>query len=93
MASRRNLKKDIDYLITDLIFDCYECMNEHPEKDFSLYEQIINEAIILKDDLIDRINHFNPEASGNSRPYFNNLKKDLIVNVTQAYDKLKGIGC
>ncbi|MFH0762120.1 MAG: hypothetical protein V2A67_11520 [Bacteroidota bacterium] len=93
MASRKDLKKDIDYLITDLILDCYDCMEEHPEKDFSLYEQVINEAIILKDDLIERINHFDPELCGKSRPYFHNLKKDLIVNITQAYEKLKGIGC
>jgi len=93
MASRKDLKKDIDYLITDLILDCYDCMQEHPEKDFSLYEQVINDAMMLKDDLINRINHFDPESSGNSKPYFLNLKKDLIVSITQAYEKLKGIGC
>jgi len=93
MASRRNLKKDIDYLITDLILDCYDCMEEHPEKDFSLYEQIINDAIILKEDLLERINHFTSPSSGTSKAYFLNLKKDLIVGVTQAYEKLKSIGC
>jgi hypothetical protein len=93
MASRRILKKDIDYLISDLILDCYSCMEEHPEKDFSLYEQIINDAFFLKDDLVERINHFGPETEGGSKAYFLNLKKDLILGVTQAYDKLKSIGC
>jgi hypothetical protein len=93
MASRRNLKKDIDYLITDLIIDCYSCMEEHSEKDFSHYEQIINEAVILKEDLIERINQFSPETSGGSKSYFLNLRRDLILGVTQAYDKLKSIGC
>ena len=93
MASRKNLKKDIDYLITDLILDCYSCMEEHPEKDFSMYEEIINEAIGLKEDLVERINHFGPEKHGGSKAYFLNIKKDLILGVTQAYDKLKTIGC
>ncbi len=93
MASRKDLKKDIDYLITDLILDCYACMEEHPEKDFSLYEQIINESILLKEDLIVRINHFDPGTNGNSRTYFLNIKKDLINSITQAYDKLKSVGC
>ncbi|HBB92227.1 MAG: hypothetical protein A2X22_06665 [Bacteroidetes bacterium GWF2_49_14] len=93
MASRRNLKKDIDYLITDLIIDCYGCMEEHSEKDFSQYEQIINDAIILKEDLIERINQFSPGTSGGSKSYFLNLKRDLILGVTQAYDKLKSLGC
>ncbi len=93
MASRRNLKKDIDYLIMDLIIECYGCMEEHSEKDFSQYEQIINEAIFLKEDLIERINKFTPGTPGGSRSYFLNLKRDLILGVTQAYDKLKSIGC
>jgi len=93
MASRKNLKKDIDYLITDLIFDCYACMEEHPEKDFSVYEQLINDAMSLREDLLTKINHFDPGKDGNSRTYFLNIKRDLVVGVTQAYDKLKSIAC
>jgi hypothetical protein len=93
MASRRILKKDIDYLVSDLILDCYACMEEHPEKDFSIYEEIINEAIVLKDDLFEKINHFDPATCGNSHAYFLNLRKDLFIGITQSYDKLKNMAC
>lgn len=93
MASKKNLKKDIDYLITDVILDCYACMEEHPEKDFSDYEGIINEIIIVKEDLLERINHFDAGKHGNSRNYFMEIKKDLITSITEAYSKLTKIGC
>jgi hypothetical protein len=93
MASKKNLKKDIDYLITDVILDCYACMEEHPEKDFSAYEEIINEIIVMKEELVERINHFDPATHGNSRYYFMGIKKDLITGATAAYDKLTNLGC
>jgi hypothetical protein len=93
MASKKNLKKDIDYLITDVILDCYACMEEHPEMDFSTYEEIINEIIIVKEDLLERINHFDAGVHGNSRRYFLGIKKDLITTITEAYDKLSKLAC
>ena len=93
MASKKNLKKDIDYLITDLILDCYACMEEHPEKSTSGYEEIINEIIVVKEDLLERINHFDSGMHGRSRPYFHGIKKDLISNITEAYNKLSALGC
>lgn len=93
MASKRNLKKDIDYLITDVIMDCYACMEEHTEKSSSAYEEIINEVMVLKEVLLERINHFDAGVNGNSRNYFLGIKKDLITSITEAYDKLAKLGC
>lgn len=93
MASKKNLKKDIDYLITDVILDCYACMEDHTEKSFSAYEEIINEIIVVKEDLLERINHFDSSIHGKSRSYFVGIKKDLVLSITKAYDKLTELGC
>ena len=93
MASKKNLKRDIDYLITDVILDCYSCMEEHPEKDFSAYEEIINEIIVLKEDLLERINQFDRKAHGKSRSYFHLIKVDLIKGISESHDKLVMLGC
>ncbi len=93
MASKKILKKDIDYLITEVILDCYACMEEHPEKDLSAYEEIINEIIIMKEDLIERINKFDRKSDGRSRPYFNDIKKDLVLRITNSHQKLIDLGC
>jgi hypothetical protein len=93
MASKKNLKKDIDYLITDVILDCYACMEGNPEKSFSAYEEVINEIMVIKEDLLERINRFDRSIHGKSRPYFLSIKKDLIASITNAYDKLTKLGC
>lgn len=93
MASKRHLKKDIDYLITEVILDCYACMEEHPDKDFSLYEGIINEVMDVKESLLEKINHFDPEVNGNSKVYFLGIKKDLVNQVSDIYGKLSKVGC
>ncbi len=93
MASKKILKKDIDYLITEVILDCYACIEEHPERDLSAYEEIINEIIILKEEMIERINKFNRKADGNSRAYFRALKNDLILRITNSHQKLVDLGC
>ncbi|MFO7616643.1 MAG: hypothetical protein R6V75_05285 [Bacteroidales bacterium] len=68
-------------------------MEEQPEKDFSNYEQIINDAIILKEELLERINHYDPGKHGSSREYFLTIRKDLFIMMTQAYESLKSLGC
>jgi hypothetical protein len=93
MASKKNLKKDIDYLITDVIMDCYECMEEHPEKDLSAYEQIINEIDALRDLLLERINQYDRKIHGRSNPYFLEIKKDLVIGIHSAHDNLMKLGC
>lgn len=93
MASKKNLKKDIDYLITDVILDCYACMEEHAEKNTSEYEEVINEIIVLKEDLLERINHFDSKINGNSFVYFRGIRKDLIAGIKEAYDHLSKLSC
>ena len=93
MASKKNLKKDIDYLITDVILDCYACMEEHSEKSSSAYEEIINDIVVVKEDLLERINHFDAQVHGKSRTYFLGIKNDLVSAIAEAYDKLTKLGC
>lgn len=91
MASRKNLKKDIDYLIFELIADCYGCIYENPDVDLSGFEVVINDAIQLKEDLIVRINKYDPATSGNSRRYFKSIRHDLVGGLKGGYEKLNTI--
>ena len=91
MASRKELKKDIDYLVFELIADCYGSIEENPEKDLSGFEQVINDAIELKDQLITRINQFDCKESPNSKAYFKAIKTDLTAGLQGGYEKLESI--
>lgn len=90
MASRKNLKKDIDRIIDDLVTDCYICMYEHPDLDMSGFETIINEAMFLRDDLINRINHAG-EGGEEIKKNFQTIKADLSANIANQYVKLESL--
>lgn len=90
MASRRLLKKDIDNLINELITDCYICIYEHSDKDLSGFELIINEAIVLRDDLLSRINHADKNGDKTSA-FYRELRKDLTLGLANSYQKLNGL--
>jgi hypothetical protein len=46
----------------------------------------------MKEDLYERINHFDPSKHGSSKDYFLTIRKDLFVWMTQAYENLKALG-
>ena len=91
MASRKDLKKDIDYLVYELVADCYGYMYENPEMDLSGFEEIINGAVQLKENLITKINLYDPDTNGNSRKYFKIIRSDLVNGLKTGYEKLNTI--
>jgi hypothetical protein len=61
MPSIRKLKKDIDYLIFEVISDCFTFGTLHPDDKEEEVSGIIADAVILRNDLIRRVN--NPEKT------------------------------
>jgi len=92
MASRKDLKKDIEYFVFDLISDCYQCISDNPDKDMSGYEQIINDVIELHDSLLTRINQFDTKSGESSRKYFHQIKVDLASGLKAGYQALEALG-
>ena len=56
MANVRNLKKDINYVLGDIIEAVYIWESANPEKDRKKSEAIIDEAIATFDELIEKVN-------------------------------------
>ncbi|MCB0446754.1 MAG: hypothetical protein KDD03_04440 [Gelidibacter sp.] len=56
MANVRNLKKDINYVIGDIIEAVYVWEYSNTDKDTKKSEAIIDEAIEVFDDLIAKVN-------------------------------------
>lgn len=89
MASVRKLKKDIDYLIFEVISDCFTFGTLHPEDKADEVSSIISDAVNLRNDLIMRVN--NPESTDNSkvlRSHFQQITKDLFIGVDQLCSRL-----
>ncbi|MDQ2177795.1 hypothetical protein [Marinifilum sp. D714] len=88
MASRRRLKKDIDYLCFEVISDCYNYNYLHPENKEQVMD-IIKDTIIARNNLIARVNH--PDGKDNPKmvkAYYKSIFNDLIKNVDESFTRL-----
>ena len=56
MASLRTIKKDIDFLVSEVISDCWVFMYINPEEKTDEAVSIINDAVVLRNELFERVN-------------------------------------
>lgn len=92
MASVRELKKDIEYLIFEVISDCFVYSNIHPENKSDELSVLISEAVEFRNDLIARVN--NPDGKDNPKivkAYYKTVSKDLLVGVDKLFERLSTI--
>ena len=92
MASIRELKKDIDYLVFEVISDCFMYSNVHPENKSDELSVLISDAVEFRNDLIARVN--NPDGKDNPKivkAFYKTLEKDLITGVDKLFERLSAI--
>lgn len=65
MASVRQLKKDIDNQLFEIIADCFLYIGLHPDKKDDEISAIIDDAVSLRNELIARTN--NPDGKDNPK--------------------------
>ncbi len=84
MASIKNLKKDLNYIFSDIIEDCYVVQLENPDKSDKA-EEVIDEAITAFDDLIEKVNNKKVE---NKKEHFKKIVATLEEKVQELRKKL-----
>ena len=88
MASIRNLKKDVNYVLGDIIEAVYIWELTNPEKDTKKAESIIDETIDVFDDLIAKINNRDIE---NRKQHLKNVSKELEEKGRILIDKINAL--
>lgn len=89
MASIRGVKKDIDYLVSEVISDCYTYLYLSDNKNREQVVQIIEELIEQRNNFFDRAN--NPEKDADrkqNRQHYKQIYNDLLVSVDESFTKL-----
>lgn len=92
MASVRELKKDIDYLVFEVISDCFVYSGVHPDNKSDELSAIISDAVNFRNDLIARVN--NPDGKDNPKivkAYYKTLEKDLTTGVDKLFNRLSAL--
>lgn len=91
MASLRKIKKDIDYLVNEVVYDCYLSMFFHEDKKEQVIG-IIEEAVELRNRLIEQVN--NPAEKHNPhlvKKHYAHLRTEMFTQIDELFAKLSGI--
>ena len=85
MASRRNLKKNVNY-ISDIMagFCLLERMNAS-EENRKVIDELFAKVIATRQDIISRISH---TEAGSVKSYYKKLKADFNASNEEVYNKL-----
>jgi len=85
MASIKNLKKNVNYVLSDIIEECYVAQIINDDKKGVKAEKIIDEAIAIFDTLIVKINTKNIK---DKKKHFKAINKELETKAQGLLNKL-----
>lgn len=88
MASVRILKRDINYVLGDIIEAVYIWELTNPEKDTKKSEKIIDDAIATFDELIAKVNAKDVE---DRKAHFKSINKELEDRGRKLIEKINAL--
>lgn len=93
MASVRNLKKDVNYLIGEVIEDIQAYLYLNSSKNEEKATALIEEAVELWNNLYERINHPNGKDDKKLvKKHYKAIRKDLMESCDKLFEKLSNVG-
>ena len=81
----RDIKKDIDYVLSAFIEDCTVCAAVNPKSDDKVIAGLMEDAVDLYNELRDKVT---AKIEGSKKTYYNNLRKEILERTDALYTKL-----
>lgn len=92
MASKRDAKKDVQFVVTEVISDCLNFLYMNPEKKAAEVHAIVEEMIELHNELVTRINHIDGKENPKLvKAHFKSLYTQLLGKTDEAFSRLSEI--
>jgi len=92
MASKKNLKKDINFLADDLIGTCMMHQSIGNTKNENELNQIIEDILVFRDETIKQVNEPELQESDKSmRKYYRELYQKFLQKVDETYEKINSL--
>ena len=85
----RNIKKDIDYVLSAFVEDCATCVAVNPKVSDGAASSLMEEAIDLYNELRDKAAA--RKVEGNKKAYYNALRKEILERTDALYSKLSAV--
>ena len=89
MASVRNIKKDIDFLVGEVVSDCYTYLYLNGDKNRDKVVEIIEGVVGKRNDFIHRVNNPAKDADRKqTRKHYKQIYSDLLGSVDESFSQL-----
>ena len=92
MASLRGIKNDIDYLVSEVISDCYMALYFNDQSKREGIVAVIEEAVDFRNEMIQRAN--NPADKQNKslvKKHYAQMRRDMMTRIDALFGKLSDI--
>ncbi|MCI7070908.1 MAG: hypothetical protein MR982_08115 [Bacteroides pyogenes] len=86
MASRRQLKKNVNYIAGELFTECLVNSMFIPGTDKEKDDELMNEILKMQDDFICRVSHTEP---GNVKGFYKKFRQDFNAKVNEIIDAIE----
>ncbi|MBR5184501.1 MAG: hypothetical protein IKW15_08515 [Bacteroidales bacterium] len=88
MANLRSFKKDVIFLVNEVISDCWVFMYLNRDKNVDEANKIVADAVELGDNIFEQINHYPKE---DAKKHFKALNQKLLEGVDALFVRLSGL--
>lgn len=91
MASLRRIKKDIEYLVNEVVYDCYIALYFNQEKKDEILG-VVEDAVALRNELIEMANH--PAEKHNKslvKKHYAFVRNELMERIDGLFEKLSDV--
>lgn len=85
MASRRQLKKNVNYIAGELFSECLINSMFVPGTDKTKADALMGEILSMQNDIVSRISHTEP---GNVKGFYKKLRTDFNAKVNEIIDAM-----
>ena len=89
MRNLRTIKKDFEFLIAEVVDDCFIYLELNGDEKMDKVGEIIGDALDLQDDLMDKVNHRPAEIKADK--YYKGVNKELIEGIDALYERLSAL--
>lgn len=85
MASRKDLKKNVNYIASELFAECLVNSLYVPGTDKEKADKLMGEVLKMQDEFLSRISHTEP---GNVKGFYKKFHADFQVKVNEIIDSI-----
>ena len=91
MANLRDIKKEIDYRLEELVFDCDMAIYFQPSKEKEIFE-LMQKGVELRNALFTKVNNpAEPKNGSLVRKHFTALRSEIVAEFDKLFQELSAV--